>query len=514
MIAEALAVRSRARQSRQETLPAPIRGLNARDALENLKDGDAVRLDNLWPGFQEVELRGGYVEHATGIGSGDVETLATYEAGSVSKMLAAGDGEIADATGSGASTQLATGFSVNRWQTANFNGSMGWVNGTDAPQVYDGSTVGAMTVSGTGLTVANLIGINVFKSRTYFWEANSQDFWYSAVNALGGALTKFPLSRVGQFGGNLVTMVTWTRDGGDGLDDLAVFVMSSGETIVYQGSDPGDSANWSLVGVFRIGSPVDIRAALKVAGDVVIATADGYASLAKALPVGRTAPRAQVSDRIVKAVVDQVRLQGGNFGWQIAFYPRKNMLIGNHPSTSSGEFNQYVLNLATGAWARFKGIPARQFAVYDDDLYFAGAGGKTFKADTGFNDDGAAIDAEGLTAYSYLKSRGRQKMMQAVRPVVSSDGTLPLSIDVEADFGVAVKAKNPVDLFPADTGSAEWDVAEWDVDSWAGESLARDRWFDRGGLGYAFALRLRYSGSNRDFRWTAHSFLYELTAGF
>ena len=479
-----------------------------------MKETDAVRLDNLYPGFNQVELRGGYAEHATGVGSGAVETLAVYEAGSVAKMLAAGGGGIEDATSAGAASSLATGFTSNRWQTANFNGQMGLVNGADAPQVYDGSTISAMTVSGTGLTVTNLVGINVFKSRTYYWENNSQDFWYSATNTLGGTLTKFPLSRVGQFGGNLTMMVTWSRDGGDGLDDLAVFVMSSGDAIVYQGSDPGDSANWSLVGVFRLGSPVNIRGAIKVAGEVVVATADGYASLSRALPVGRTAPRANVSDRIVSAVVEQIRLTGSEFGWSMGFYPRKNMLLVNYPATSTGEFNQHVLNLATGAWCRFLDIPARQFVVFQDDLYFAGAGGKTYKADTGFADDGGSIDAEGLTAYSYLGARGRNKMAQLVRPVVASDGTLPLTIDVERDFGVAVKALNPVNFFPADTGSAEWDTATWDVDSWAGESLARDKWLDRGGLGYSFAMRLRYSGANREFKWFAQSYQYDFVQGF
>ena len=55
------------------SLPAPVGGWNARDALANMAPTDAVTLDNLFPGVSSVMLRGGYIRHATGI-SGHVSS--------------------------------------------------------------------------------------------------------------------------------------------------------------------------------------------------------------------------------------------------------------------------------------------------------------------------------------------------------------------------------------------------------------------------------------------------------
>ena len=144
------------------------------------------------------------------------------------------------------------------------------VNGADTPQVFNGSTLSNSTISGP--TVTDLIGVNVHKNRIYAWESNSQSFWYGATNAIGGIFKEFNLSRVGNFGGDLIAMATWNHDRGDGVDDYALFMMSSGEVLLYDGSDPEDAANWSLIGVFKIGSPIAVRGIKKVAGDVVIIT--------------------------------------------------------------------------------------------------------------------------------------------------------------------------------------------------------------------------------------------------
>ena len=172
-----------------QTIPAPIGGWNKRDALDIMPPQDAVTLDNWFPGTGKVVLRRGYSNHVTsGIGSSNVDTLVEYNAGTVRQLLAGANGNIYDVSSSTASS-LKSGLSANRWETVNFNGSMGWVNGTDTPLVYDGSSFSNMTVSGTGLTVTDLRGIMVHQSHTFFWENNSQDFWYSAVNTLGGSLT-------------------------------------------------------------------------------------------------------------------------------------------------------------------------------------------------------------------------------------------------------------------------------------------------------------------------------------
>ena len=46
-------------QANVASLPPPVGGWNARDALANMAPTDAVTLDNLFPGVSSVTLRGG-----------------------------------------------------------------------------------------------------------------------------------------------------------------------------------------------------------------------------------------------------------------------------------------------------------------------------------------------------------------------------------------------------------------------------------------------------------------------
>ena len=79
------------------SLPAPVGGWNARDSLANMAPTDAVQLENYFPGVSNVNLRGGYEKHATGLPD-DVETLMTYSGGATDEMWAISDGEIFDVT--------------------------------------------------------------------------------------------------------------------------------------------------------------------------------------------------------------------------------------------------------------------------------------------------------------------------------------------------------------------------------------------------------------------------------
>src|SRR3546814_7978346 len=59
-----------------------------------------------------------------------------------------------------------------------------------------------------------------------------------------------------------------------GLSEQNIFVSTEGEVAVYQGSDPGEAATWSKVGVYRIGKPLGARAHFRGGGDIAIATSE------------------------------------------------------------------------------------------------------------------------------------------------------------------------------------------------------------------------------------------------
>lgn len=485
-------------------VPAPVGGWNARDSKDKMPEHHAVILDNWFPGEGEVVLRKGFTEHATGLG-GDVETLAEFHSGGTQKFIAAANNNIWDITSVGAGSSLASSFTNNRWSWVNFNGSMSLVNGSDAPQEYDGATVSALTISGSGLTVSTLIGNHVHKSRTYYWADNSQDFWYSAVNAIGGTLTKFPLSRISKLGGELMAMASWSRDAGDGQDDVACFIMSSGEILIYTGSDPG--SDYVLVGIFRSGAPIGRRCVEKVGGEVIIITKDGFTPISDMIASGRIKNKSKVSDQINGAVVSAAKSYGTAYGWQAILYPLGNMLIFNIPITTNITYYQYVFNTITGAPCRFKGMDARCWGLYNDKLYFGGST-KVYLADNGANDNTADIQGDAQTAFNYLSNRQRQKLLTAIQPVMSSEGALPIAVSVAADFATP-SINYTASLFSG--AGTQWDTAQWDTFDWGGgDGTIINEWLSAGGMGYNFTARIRVSVSSQVVKWYSTNYMYKL----
>ena len=498
------------------TVPAPIGGLNTRDALDLMPPTDAVRLDNWTPKIGALAVRAGYLAHAAGIGAGAVETVAEFHAGTVRKLIAAGGGTVYDASSSPSS--LGTGFAADRWQTVNFNGQMGLVNGADAPQVFDGASLSAMTISGTGLTPANVVGVMAHRSRTYFFEKNSQDFWYSAVDALGGTLSKFPLSRVGQFGGNLVCMGSWNVEGGSNVwggggigEDLAVFCMSSGDVVVYRGDDPG--SDWSLVGVFRAGAPVDVRGIARRGSDLLLLTGEGLISVSRLVGEGSLTASGVVSDKIRPSLAQAVADYRANAGWQVLVHSSAALGIVNVP-LGGGVFEQYVFNTQTGAWARWTGIPAAAWGLFADAAYFGDGGGNVCKQ-AGHTDDGAAIAGDVQTAFTSLGQRGLLKRCACLRPVFRGKEQASIGIAAQSDFRIAETSPVQVAFGPVtDTWeNAATDWTAWDEHDWEGAAaVAFSEWHAAEGLGYTLGTRLT-SSSTDALQWETLTYQIETGQG-
>lgn len=485
-------------------VPSPVGGLNTRDALASMEATDAIAFNNWFPALGFVRIRNGYEEFATGMGSGTVSTLAELRTGSAAKLVAGANANLYDITAGGTASSLGSGFTNNIWQSANFNANLVLVNGDDDPQQYDGSTLSSVSLSGSGLTPANLIGVTAHRSRLYWWEDNSQDFWYGNTNALGGALTKFPLSRLGSFGGKLVAIASWTHDGGDGKDDLAVFFMSTGETIVYQGSDPGSATDWALVGIYRIPEPVDRRAIQKVGGDLVVLTVADLLPLTRALP---TTGLVLEPSKLSGAVLKEVLAHGAKTGWQFHVNPRTQHAILNVPISAS-EFRQYGYNTTTGAPFYYTGIPAACWGDFQRDLYFGGTDGRVFQF-TGFADEGAQIIADAQTAWTSLGSRAVKKTT-AIRPLLSGSGGVSYGIKLGADFR---DPRLPLTIVNSATSGSAWDTSPWDTSPWSPEQELRRHWVASGLEGVWKSLRLRAISNGSEVRWYSTSFLMERGGG-
>ena len=494
-------------KSTPASLPAPVGGWNARDALGEMAPDDAVQLTNFFPATTDVMLRYGYSQYATGL-TGQVETLFSYAGGAAKKLFGVSNGSFYDVTAGGAvGAPAVTGQTNSRWQYVN-NATTGGnylqaINGADKMQVFDGTT---WHVDGsgapydiTGVDSRNLSNINVHKFRVWFTQENTLKAWYLPTGAIGGAATAFDLSGTAMMGGYLVAMYTWTIDAGYGVDDLAVFLTSQGEVIVYRGTDPATANTWALVGIWRIGTPVGIRPCIKFSGDLLIICQDGVYPMSGALQSSRTNPKVAVTDKIQFAVSAAISSYGSNFGWQLLQFPKENMLFLNVPVQEGMNQQQFVMNTINKSWCNFTGWAANCWELFNENPMFGGDGYVGI-AWSGLDDDGANINADGLQAFNYFNTPGQLKQVTMIRPTLFTDGSPAASANVNVDFDLA---NTTAPLAFTGTTYAIWDSAVWDSGIWAGDLNVTRQWQGATGLGYAIAPRLKVASQGIRVQWVA-----------
>lgn len=493
---------SAAAQVRIKSVPPPVGGWDAFNALADMPAENAPILDNWFPETDTVTMRRGYAEHATGLGA-SVETLLTYtpQTGN-SELFGCAGGSIFDVTLPGpVGAAEVTGLAANQWEQQQISTAGGHfltiVNGSDQARQYDGAS---WTIPGiTGPDLTRLAWINQHQRRLFFGERDSLDFWYLPVDSIAGAAVKFPLGAVAKHGGFIQAMGTWTRDAGDGADDVAVFVTSEGEAIVYQGIDPNNAVSWSLVGRFDIGQPIGRRCLQRFGGDLVIITEDGFISVQVQLSRDRSiSERTAISQQINRAVNDSARLYAGEFGWQPMVYPRGRMLIFNVPQ-GGGTYHEYVFNTITGKPCRFTGLDAVCWGLSEDLAYFGKSDGSVYLFDTGTSDNGTIIQADGLQAFNDFGTP-RQKAFKKIRPIFQSSGQPAPAIDMYYDYVVRTPTGVPVST-PVNAG--RWGSALWGIDRWGSSSQVFKGWRGVRGVGNVAAWRVRVNSNDARPSWVS-----------
>lgn len=492
------------------SLPAPVGGWNARDSLAAMPATDAVELVNLFPGTSTVDVRGGSIGPRT-VGDSPTTLMAYAAISGTTTLFAVGSGSlwvVTNYTGlsmlgaylfDGASTKS---LGNNRLIWTMFgDGTNQYLiacNGVDAPIFYYGQThIGSPrfntysattspSLSGVDLTTLNYV--NVFKGRLFFLATASLKFYYLSAGAAGGALSSFDLSGEAKRGGYLVAMSSWTRDAGDGQDDVAVFITSEGEAIIYQGNNPGDANAWGKVGTFYVGRPLGNRCMRQFGPDLLILTESGVLELSTLLQEATISNKNALSYKIEKAFTEAARRYGRNPGWTMVHYPSRNALIINVPIRPGAEAEQYVMNTVTKAWGRFTNWNANDWIVHDGRLYFAMTyltAGLVLQAWTGGHDYATyeyavahssaslrEIDFLGRQAYSPLGRGVRHKVVKLARPLLQVGGHRTYQIGVNVDY----QAREPEGTVEYRSNQAVWGDARWGVSVFPTEPEIAREW--------------------------------------
>lgn len=576
------------------SVPAPVGGLNAVDALADMPPTDAVQMDNWVPGVSSCSVRPGYTAQVTGFAA-EPESLMVYNSATVSKLFAAQGTSIYDVTTPGTvGVPVVSGLSNARWQFANF-GTIGGqfmlaVNGADKMRIYDGSKWMIVT-NGTGLTIstitnvtttatltttaphnlvtgqlvtvagatpasynatnavitvtgpttftytlatnpggnATVVGtltvtypqvsgfdtslakdIQVYANRIWLVEKNSFRVWYLPLNSIGGTASKIDFSSLFILGGSLAGMVTWQIASELSVASYAAFISTTGEVLLYEGSDPSNALTWQKTGQFRIGRPIGQRFYERQGNDTVLITTDGLIPMSKAAITNRQASSDAISYKITQLINNDQQLYANNFGWQVILYPAGNRLFVNVPKSSTSQNVQYVMNTITNKWCRYVNVGAKCWAVFNDKLYFGGAAGSTFgvyQAETGNDDNGTAISATVTTAYSYFGAVGVNKMFTAVRPIITANGTFAPSIGVVLDFQGGTPSSTP--QLSTASSTPVWNTSPWNTTPWGSVYITNRNWEWIGGVGFSAAMVMQSQTKGMSVTWAATDWLLE-----
>ena len=410
----------------QFSIPSPIKGLNSNDNILKMKPEYAVELNNFFPAQGSVELRKGYSEFAN-VGTDTVNTIFNHINKGNDKLYAFAGTGIYDITSGGTVGTSEYTIVSDKFHVVNFNGFGIGVSGEDTPIKISDTDIEVLAITGI-TTPASLNYVLPFKNRLYFVEKDSSSFWYLPVKAIQGAASEFNLAFVYPDGGNIVALGTLTLDGGQGVDDMFAVMMSTGTVIIYSGTDPSSVTAWSLVGIFKIGRPVGNRPFVKLGGDLIVMTEDGFVPLLQFIKFGSFQKQLALSNKINNLVNYDVRTFGNHYGWQSKFYSNAGWLLFNIPN-GTGLAHQYVMNSITGAWCKFTNMNALCWETFVDKLCFGAKDGKVFRANHTDRDDGNPIKCSLQTAYNYVRSH-EDKRFTLCRPNIRSLGNTGAKLSV------------------------------------------------------------------------------------
>ena len=466
------------------TLPAPTRGLVQHENDAYIGPGAAIVSDNWFPTMKGVKLRGGSTRYATLPEAVPVISSFEYVDTSQHRMFAAQATKVYDVT-TGVPAAIATGRTSGNYSAtvlANLGGYWGLaVNDAGDPvlRTKDGITWealvppavpadGASAITGpVGSPVEfgrNLSYVCKYRNRLFFIEKRSMNVWYLGVDAVGGTLTKIPMSGAATRGGYLMFMSNWSIDAGDGIDDKLVVVTSEGEALIWTGNNPGDAANWRQEGRYFVGKPLGMNAHEQVGGDLLILTVEGVVPMNQVITKSAGEMELAMVSRAIKRMWREEVAINTTYPWTIRRWDEYGGIFITLPGGRPG--NQYCLamNSATGAFARGVGWDALCFLRQRANMFFGTRDGRIMQMERSGSDDGLPYVATLVGGWEMFQARSMTVHWRQARAVFTTSASEPFIPQLDATTDYIVDIPPPPQPGP-DPGPADvWDEAAWGPD--------------------------------------------------
>lgn len=449
----------------------PVGGLDAVSPLMGMPKDRALTLTNWFPQPSGLVLREGIIDHVPGFASPVYKLHVHANTDGAESLWATTDSGIYDVTTElvappTLSIALTEGKTVSTTISTGAGNYLMVVNGVDTLKRYDGTTWTSVAAFGTA--TSEYSHITTYRQRLFLVKRNSLEIEYLGANSISGTATNYPLGALFRQGGRIVSIGTWTIDGGFGPEDNLVVITSKGEVAVFSGSDPSSPSTWNTKGVYSLPRPLGNDCLFKWGGDVLVITESGVYPLSAAVQSTSIDRTRQVSENIKPTLAALAKRWEEQYGWQIVSNPNAPYILLNIPSRPR---RQAVMNTQTGAWTFFQGWDAQCFVRAKGRMFF-GTDTGVYRIG-GVSDLGARIRGTMLSAYNPLKHRQNKKIALA-RPYFAATGGVRYEMGVSSNF---ISAKELTDI----VAFGEYDVARWGIAifgeaTWAGARQVSDDW--------------------------------------
>jgi len=506
------------------TSTAPVNGLISQRLLAAMTPQDALQLRNFWVKPYGLELRPGYRIHQNNLND-PVNTMMAYEAKvpGDNKLFAVTFQGITDVTARqdnpGVPARDVTFGSqipgiTDQWSWIMFStGDENYlcaVNQTNGYLTYSTSTgwvnhpagVAAGEIDGADPLLFDYI--MSWKQRLWFVNANSNKAFYLPVSQLAGTVQEFDFGNFMRQGGTIQQFVSWTRDGGDGLDDFLVVIGSQGDVAVYQGTDPANADTFAMVGIWDVGRvPVGRRIAMKSGGDVQVLCETGILPLSELFTgmLRATASETSLGYNIQTILARKISSNLNEDQWELHYYPQEEQVMIKEPVTINERSARiWSASVHNRAWSQLVGLPVQTCVVFESTMYGSDQDGNVYELFIGDSDD---VGFDGLpnldlvgqiqTGFTNYDSPDL-KRCQLVEPVFVGESAPGVQVQMKTEFDFAVLPGSP-QFFAPDDG-AMWDVDFWDQAYWSGQSTYQ-AWAGAGCLGRYLSLFLSVRGPAR-----------------
>lgn len=483
--------------------PTPMLGVNTFLSMADLSPREAIYLYNIMPEFGGLKTRPGHKELSSlpdSINAKPVTTIIPFlehdNAGASDRIFGVTEDGIYEMQKGyekafkvfSFTTKAGAGYGpFITWANANGDQYIFYADSSNGLILFEAKTnKWSVPINIKGITHSLVRFVTVHKLRIWLVTKDSSQAFYLPPNSVAGNAKSFSFGSRFRQGGSVHAICNLSLDAGDGIDDYLAAISSTGDMLLYQGSDPSLSS-WAIKGRWQLGSiPNSRQIAAEFLGDIVVLSKEGLISVKDLVAggVNRIKPENPLSkmNGAIKRVM-QTELQDA--GWQLLYAARQNLLIVKAPENSSRPERhlQFVYNVNTQAWSFWQDVPAQCMASGRQALLFGANKGALWEV-SGNKDgvtlsdpdnSGQSIRFSGLTAYSHFDLPGISKRIAFIKPVFSANQDVNYHFQPLYDFDIAPEDLRFATDIVHDGGRSQWDTGKWDDAVWDGFRIIRGR---------------------------------------